>query len=146
MHFWEQFFKRHSSSMGVPILWALFYWPLCPRGRSDRHGFSLMLDFVLFLVRAVLLSKHGLLNRFKGGFTVLSTKAISTLLTLQGIGIFSERITYPLIAVCLQKIYYYNLLTSFRFLCALVLGKYGTSTERSCALTARCAYNTTATA
>ncbi|PPQ77316.1 hypothetical protein CVT25_010898 [Psilocybe cyanescens] len=35
----------------------------------------------------------------KGGFTVLSTKAISTLLTLQWIEIFKNWITYPLIAV-----------------------------------------------
>ncbi|KAH9482842.1 putative magnesium transporter NIPA1 [Psilocybe cubensis] len=34
-----------------------------------------------------------------GGFTVLSTKAISTLLTLRGFEIFREWITYPLIAV-----------------------------------------------
>lgn len=34
-----------------------------------------------------------------GGFTVLSTKALSTLLTLQWIEIFTKWITYPLIAV-----------------------------------------------
>ena len=35
-----------------------------------------------------------------GGFTVLSTKALSTLLTLEWIDIFTKWITYPLIAVC----------------------------------------------
>lgn len=35
-----------------------------------------------------------------GGFTVLSTKALSTLLTLQWIEIFTNWITYPLIFVC----------------------------------------------
>lgn len=35
-----------------------------------------------------------------GGFTVLSTKAISTLLTTEGYKMFGERITYPLLLVC----------------------------------------------
>ncbi|KAL4241186.1 Magnesium transporter NIPA [Abortiporus biennis] len=35
------------------------------------------------------------------GFTVLSTKAISTLLTMEWLEIFTERITYPVIAVLL---------------------------------------------
>ena len=34
-----------------------------------------------------------------GGFTVLSTKALSTLLTMEWIKIFTEWITYPIIAV-----------------------------------------------
>ncbi|KAG8891088.1 hypothetical protein FRB98_000097 [Tulasnella sp. 332] len=34
-----------------------------------------------------------------GGFTVLATKAISTLLSLRGLEIFAEKITYPIIAV-----------------------------------------------
>ena len=34
-----------------------------------------------------------------GGFTVLSTKALSTLLTMEWIKIFAEWITYPIIAV-----------------------------------------------
>jgi len=34
-----------------------------------------------------------------GGFTVLSTKALSTLLTMEWIKVFTEWITYPLIAV-----------------------------------------------
>ena len=37
---------------------------------------------------------------FSGGFTVLSTKALSTLITLEWIDIFRQWITYPLIAVC----------------------------------------------
>lgn len=36
-----------------------------------------------------------------GGFTVLSTKAVSTLLTLEWFEIFKEWITYPVIAVSL---------------------------------------------
>ncbi|KAF9815533.1 hypothetical protein IEO21_04533 [Rhodonia placenta] len=36
-----------------------------------------------------------------GGFTVLSTKAISTLLTLKGLGVITEWVTYPIIAVLL---------------------------------------------
>jgi len=40
---------------------------------------------------------------FEGGFTVLSTKALSTLLTLQGIELFGSWFTYPLIAVRLFK-------------------------------------------
>jgi hypothetical protein len=47
-----------------------------------------------------------------GGFTVLSTKALSTLITLEWIDIFTEWITYPLILVCstekLQKVLYTN--------------------------------------
>ena len=35
-----------------------------------------------------------------GGFTVLSTKALSTLLTLEWFQIFKEWITYPVVAVC----------------------------------------------
>ena len=34
-----------------------------------------------------------------GGFTVLATKALSTLLTMEWIKIFTEWITYPIIAV-----------------------------------------------
>lgn len=34
-----------------------------------------------------------------GGFTVLATKAISTLLSLRGFEIFAEPITYPIVAV-----------------------------------------------
>ena len=34
-----------------------------------------------------------------GGFTVLSTKALSTLLTMEWIKVFTEWITYPIIAV-----------------------------------------------
>lgn len=35
-----------------------------------------------------------------GGFTVLSTKAFSTLLTLEWFQIFKEWITFPVVAVC----------------------------------------------
>jgi hypothetical protein len=38
-----------------------------------------------------------------GGFTVLSTKALSTLITLEWYGIFTEWVTYPLILVSTQK-------------------------------------------
>ncbi len=41
-----------------------------------------------------------------GGFTVLSTKAISTLLTMEWFEIFTEWITYPVILVSLAKIEY----------------------------------------
>lgn len=36
-----------------------------------------------------------------GGFTVLATKGFSTLLSLEGLNIFGEWITYPLIIVLL---------------------------------------------
>lgn len=39
------------------------------------------------------------LNIIQGGFTVLSTKAISTLLTLEWWDMFAEWITYPVILV-----------------------------------------------
>lgn len=39
-----------------------------------------------------------------GGFTVLSTKALSTLITLEWYGIFTEWITYPLILVSINDI------------------------------------------
>ena len=38
-------------------------------------------------------------DRILGGFTVLSTKAFSTLLTMEWLEIFTEWITYPVIAV-----------------------------------------------
>lgn len=44
----------------------------------------------------VLISKK---SNHPGGFTVLSTKALSTLLTLEWLDIFTEWITYPVIAV-----------------------------------------------
>jgi hypothetical protein len=58
------------------------------------------------------LFSHGITFNYlyciSGGFTVLSTKALSTLLTLEWIDIFTKWITYPLIAVCstdkLQKV------------------------------------------
>ena len=37
-----------------------------------------------------------------GGFTVLSTKAFSTLLTMEWYAIFKEWITYPVLAVCVH--------------------------------------------
>jgi len=37
-----------------------------------------------------------------GGFTVLSTKALSTLLTMQWIDIFTHWLTYTLILVCVS--------------------------------------------
>jgi magnesium transporter len=60
-----------------------------------------------------------------GGFTVLSTKAISSLLTLEWFDIFAEWITYPLFVVsrdvpnCLEK----ALSIPPRFFLALVLVK-----------------------
>ena len=39
------------------------------------------------------------LTSYVGGFTVLSTKAVSTLLTMEWFEIFTEWITYPVIAV-----------------------------------------------
>ena len=44
------------------------------------------------------------LNSVAGGFTVLSTKAVSTLLTLEWFQIFKEWITYPVIAVSSQSV------------------------------------------
>ena len=38
----------------------------------------------------------------EGGFTVLSTKAFSTLLTKEWFEIFTEWITYPIVAVRFQ--------------------------------------------
>ena len=59
-----------------------------------------MSGYALSLVRAVLFVSAG--HRFLpdiGGFTVLSTKALSTLLTMEWIKVFTEWITYPIIAV-----------------------------------------------
>lgn len=39
-----------------------------------------------------------------GGFTVLSTKAISTLLTMKWIDMFTDVITYPVIAVSVSSV------------------------------------------
>ena len=66
-------------------------WVFVDIGICALFGLSPALSFPL----AVHLSKPLL----AGGFTVLSTKALSTLVTLQWIEIFSKWITYPLIAV-----------------------------------------------
>ena len=51
----------------------------------------------------LVIGDKNLLNCFSGGFTVLSTKAISTLLTLRWIEIFTFWITYPLLAVSIPS-------------------------------------------
>lgn len=63
-----------------------------------------MLGYALSLVQAYSMSSQGhSFSYFVGGFTVLSTKALSTLLTMEWIKIFTEWITYPVIAVsCLH--------------------------------------------
>ena len=38
-------------------------------------------------------------RRFLGGFTVLSTKAVSSLLTRNGLNMFKQLMTYPILAV-----------------------------------------------
>ena len=62
----------------------------------------------LFGLRYHLIHNFIYLYHISGGFTVLSTKALSTLITLEWIDIFTKWITYPLIAVCsiekLQKV------------------------------------------
>lgn len=58
-----------------------------------------MLGFVHYLVCD---HDHGSVEincRFLGGFTVLSTKAVSTLLTTNGLNMFKLWMTYPILAV-----------------------------------------------
>lgn len=62
-----------------------------------------MWGYVLSLVGAVPsqanLAEPLLFLSCLGGFTVLATKALSTLLTLEWWDMFTERITYPVILV-----------------------------------------------
>lgn len=74
-----------------------------------------------------------------GGFTVLSTKAVSTLLTLEWLEIFKEWITYPVIAVSQQwSVQLPSLLIfSSRYCSSPAWARSATSTVRSCGSTAR---------
>ena len=59
-----------------------------------------MLGFVRCLVCGVTLHGSARINfLYLGGFTVLSTKAISTLLTTNGFNMFEQWVTYPVLAV-----------------------------------------------
>ena len=62
--------------------------------------FSWMLASVLYLVSPVDIEFLVLIQSdLQGGFTVLSTKGISTLITLEWIEIFTDWITYPTVLV-----------------------------------------------
>src|SRR5579863_4730113 len=59
-----------------------------------------MLGFVHCLVRGVTLHGSAKIDVLcLGGFTVLSTKAVSTLLTTNGFDMFKQWVTYPVLAV-----------------------------------------------
>jgi hypothetical protein len=58
-----------------------------------------MLGFVHCLVRETAHSGAEIDCLYLGGFTVLSTKAVSTLLTTNGLNMFKEWMTYPILAV-----------------------------------------------
>ena len=73
---------KHREGMGLCGRWSL---------RSFWYAPSLVIEDKI------------LLNFFSGGFTVLSTKAISTLLTLRWIEIFTFWITYPLLTVSMPS-------------------------------------------
>jgi hypothetical protein len=45
-----------------------------------------------------------LTSALEGGFTVLATKAVSTLLSLYWIEIFKDWLTYPVVAVCVSVV------------------------------------------
>jgi hypothetical protein len=58
-----------------------------------------MLGFVHCLVRETAHGRTEIDRRCLGGFTVLSTKAVSSLLTSNGFNMFKLWITYPILAV-----------------------------------------------
>jgi len=98
----------------------------------------------IYIVGAVILAglSHGKMGRIYvfidvglcalfGGFTVLSTKALSTLISLNWYGVFAEWITYPLILVSLlnsQVVFLLKILI-FRYFWAPESGKLGISIE-----------------
>ena len=58
-----------------------------------------MLDFVHCLVSETAQDRAEIDRRCLGGFTVLSTKAVSSLLTGNGFNMFKLWMTYPILAV-----------------------------------------------
>ncbi len=85
-------------AVGAAILVALSpgrfgrEWVFIDVGAGALFGQS----FVSYLVAYT----HTEERLYTGGFTVLSTKAFSTLLTMEWWEVFAEWITYPLLAVC----------------------------------------------
>ena len=58
-----------------------------------------MLGFVHCSVRETAQDRAEIDRRCSGGFTVLSTKAVSSLLTSNGFNMFKQWMTYPILAV-----------------------------------------------
>lgn len=66
---------------------------------SGGELWLLMLGSVQYSVRSLASIERYELITTSGGFTVLATKAISTLLTEEWVNIFADWITYPVLAV-----------------------------------------------
>jgi hypothetical protein len=58
-----------------------------------------MLGFVHCSVRETAQGRAEIDRRCLGGFTVLSTKAVSSLLTINGFNMFKQWMAYPILAV-----------------------------------------------
>jgi hypothetical protein len=54
---------------------------------------------IVWYVRLLKGVQKGIDRRCLGGFTVLSTKAVSSLLTTNGFNMFKQWMTYPILAV-----------------------------------------------
>jgi hypothetical protein len=95
--------------VGVIVLAGLSETPLGRRWVFIDVGLcALFGKFLLFAFKGFILKDYN-----SGGFTVLSTKALSTLLTLHWIEIFAEWITYPIIVVSyFQSLLLVHLITS----------------------------------